>query len=753
MTKGSAAGAVSHSGFHVLLHDVGVSFRRALPVLLAGIVAFCVAVPASTTVVHDISIFNVNYTHDQLKYQLFAQGLGDVVNAFAVVFGAALAVVLFRFLLEKRSATAFFSVGMSRAALFGVRFVVGAACLVIGIGVPFAVSFVLNGAALGIYDGFAGEAAFVALGYILVALVSFLISAIAIAAAGTLLEGVLFAAALLGGVSAALWGLGVIAVRLLVGNAAGAQLYDQAIEVAPSLLNQLSWANPLTFFAQEGASHQYFMASGTNFAPEPGNWMLLAGWLAVALLLCIMASWVFCRRRGEQAEMAGCSPALSLIAVAVVGLAAFGAAMSVLDGVNAAVALTVSFAAFLLVSLLLLLGPLRGRTSRKRAVSCIAGEVCAMAACVVVVATGGLGFSSYIPPAQDVESVEVSYNGSPSYLTEGFSGVSSESSYYYTSYRTYSQESSIELVRSIHGQLIDSARAARETDYEDFQSTVVPYDVVIRYRMKDGSECVRYFNQATIGELSAMLALDNDEHIHELESAVITGSSEGLSDEEYSALTQSPSYSAFRQGAVYAADGALNRIVAVDCTDEERTELLDAMAADLSSLTANERSMPTSATRAALMFTLSPEVDVASFGFSFSDSVSYVTDAWTNTMAWLEEHGVIDELGSELDPAIIESLTLQVDDPYASINEVTSPVSRYFMAYRAEVSGNFWITQDYGSKNTISNQEQIAQILPNLRTGCYMTGGYLVQAKLRGIEAYVYLYLPAELAPDFLSEQ
>ena len=72
------------------------------------------------------------------------------------------------------------------------------------------------------------------------------------------------------------------------------------------------------------------------------------------------------------------------------------------------------------------------------------------------------------------------------------------------------------------------------------------------------------------------------------------------------------------------------------------------------------------------------------------------------------------------------------------------------MAYRSEVAGRYWITQDYGALKVVEEQSKIAQVVPNLRTGCYMTGGYLVQAKLRGIDAYVYFYLPAERVPDFL---
>ena len=185
-------------------------------------------------------------------------------------------------------------------------------------------------------------------------------------------------------------------------------------------------------------------------------------------------------------------------------------------------------------------------------------------------AGGAFGYAGFIPASDDVESVEVSYNGSPSYLTQGFSGVASGSSYYYTSYRSYSRASSIDIVRSLHGQLVDTATQARGTDYEDFQSSIVPYDVVLRYRMKDGGEVARYYRQATVGELSALLALDNDEHTHELENAVITGDTDGLTDEERTELSKSPSYNAYRTGSIYLGDGALNRIMQVECTDEER---------------------------------------------------------------------------------------------------------------------------------------------------------------------------------------
>jgi ABC-2 type transport system permease protein len=732
------------------LHDVLFSSRSALPVFVAGIALFAVLVPVSTCAVNDISVFNVNYTHEQLKYQLYAQSLAPYVNAAAVVLGAVLAIVLFRFLLVKRATTAFFSVGISRVKLFLARLLVGVACVVVCIGVPFAVSLALNVVALGWYDGQLNEFFYTMCGYIVVALVAFALTTVAISCAGTLFETCAFAVAMLLGVTVVLWGTGVLAGQFLVGNAAGASLYGQTAQIAPSLLDANSWLNPLLFFADEGANHQYFKALHPVYYPVLGNFGLIVGWLLVFFVLAACGMALFCRRKGEQAEMAGKAPIMSLFAVAVFGLAAFCIVIKLLGQVDVAVALVVATALFLLVSLVLLFGPLRGRTPRRITFGCVSGELVVMLVTTAVVAGGAFGFASYIPQTEEVESVEVSYNGSPSYLTQGFSGVSGGASYYYTSYRTYFETSSIDIVRSLHGQLADSATASRETNYEDFESSVVPYDVVLRYHMKDGSETVRYYSQATIGELSAMLSLDNDEHAHELETAAITGDSSTLSEDEQSALSESPSYNAYRNGYLYAADGALNRIMTVDITDQERTELLSCMAEDLSKLSASERYAPSQATKVCLMFTLSPELDVSSFGYSFSNTVSYITDSWTHTMSWLKDHDVVDSLSGELDSRVIEQLTFQLDDPYASINKVTQPISRYFMAYRSETSGLFWITQDYGSLKVVEDQAKIAEVLPNLRTGCYMTGGYLVQAKLRGLESYVYFYLPADLAPSYL---
>ena len=732
-------------------HDIFQAFRAALPVLLAGLVTFCVLVPVSTSMVNACSIFNVNFTHDQLKYQLYAQPLGPVVNAACVVLGMALALALFRFMLEKRSTTAYFSLGIDRRGLFASRALVGFAGIAFVVCVPFAVSLALNNMALGIYEGELAAFAYVVAGYVVVALVSFAVTAIATMFAGTLFEALAFSVILLGGVTVVLWGIGAVSKFLLVGDAMGITLYDQDVTVAPSLLESLSWANPVAFFLTEGASKQFFQAVDPVYYPEPGSWQLVAGWAVAYVALSALGAMALVRRSGEQAEMAGKSPALSLVVVCVIGFAVVAVTVMALGSIDIAVALAAGAALFVLVSLALLFGPFRGRAPRRVVVASVAAELAVMAAAIGAIAAGGFGYASYIPATQEVESVEISYDGSPSYLSSNFSGVSGGTSYYFTATRSYRDASTVESIRSIHQQLIASAREAWATDAENFEQTVVPYDISITYHLKDGGTAVRYYRQATVGELSALRVLDNDAHAKELRRAVVTGDTAALTKDEVSSLCESPSYVAYRSGALYVADGILNQIVPVDLTAADRASLQKAMADDLDRLSASDIYAPKSQTRAVIMFTTASEVDVASFGYSFNNALSYVTDSWTSTMTWLEDHGVMAQIGDgEIDPRVIESMTFEADDPYASVNAVTSPQARYFMGYRKENAGSFWVTQDFGAQKTVSDQEDIAKIVPNLRMGYGMDGGYLVQLKLRGLEAYVYCYLPAELAPDDL---
>jgi ABC-2 type transport system permease protein len=265
-------------------------------------------------------------------------------------------------------------------------------------------------------------------------------------------------------------------------------------------------------------------------------------------------------------------------------------------------------------------------------------------------------------------------------------------------------------------------------------------------------------------------------------------------------LRSSQAALAYQTGSIYLADANYNVILPISVDATGRQTLLEALTMDAGAQSLEDRYSQPEQIYGTLLFTNSPATDMTKMGFSFSSAVVPLTPSFTQTHNWLESAGLItrqavqqpgsdataggaaasgadaggaDASGADaddtaasniaasgiptsgIDPALIEEMTFMPDNPYASVvarqsGGAPAPTSRFFIASRSDVPGRFWAVSDFGSLKSISDSGKIAQIAPNLRTACFMTGGYFVQAKLRGIEAYVYYYLPEHQAPAFV---
>ena len=162
----------SSRGKGMVAHDFRVAFTRLVPVLVAALCVFAVLMPVSTAAVADLSVFNVEYTHDQLKFRFFAEDLLPCVIGAAVVLGVACGVRSFGFLLVRRESTALLSLPLSRTTLFATRFGADVIVIVLSIGIALAASLAVNVAALGTWPGEAGQFCYVLVGLVLTALVA-----------------------------------------------------------------------------------------------------------------------------------------------------------------------------------------------------------------------------------------------------------------------------------------------------------------------------------------------------------------------------------------------------------------------------------------------------------------------------------------------------------------------------------------------------------------------------------------------------
>lgn len=732
---------------HPRLHEAACAARDALPALCAALAVLTVLVPVSTAAVPSVSVFNLDYTHEQLKYQLFSPALAPAVTGACAVAGIAFAICLFHFVLARRAVTARFSLGIARCEIFAIRFGVGLVCCAIAVAVPFAVSFALNAASLGVYDGEVAACLYVAAGFVLTAAVSMALSTIAILLAGSPAEATVLTVALIGGVSVLAWTADALCSHLLAGFSWGVAAYNQVAPVEPSILERAELVNPALFFLEEGASKQAFSVLHPVYYPEPGNAALLLGWTAVLIALMALAACLLVFRRGEQAEIAGMNPAISAVGALIVSLAGFAGALSALVAAGTTAALASGCAALAFVSAALLFGPLRGRVPARRVAAGIAAELALVLAVAGVVHGGALGFAAYVPGDGDgVASVEVSVIGDPSRLTSGFAGVTHGSAFYAAASASFDDAASIKTVERAHRELVADAAEPVARD------GVYAYDVLIRYTFRDGRVVSRYYDRARMRTIAGLAGLGGDAATLGMRRAIITGDESGLSKAEAATIEAAPAWACYRRGGAAIADGTLQGARELQLSDADRAGLLVALADDVAAGAGTGAETASAApVRAVLMFSTSLEADMRSMGYSFNAATTYLTDAYGETLAWLRAHGHVAGAGEAAAPEAVapafDELALVRDD--ASLSSASAPVSRWFAGYRSASDDDWWYAgvaaPGSGSPRavSISDASEISRLAGSLRPGCLMTGGWLVRAHVRGETGYTYLYLPS----------
>ena len=176
----------------LLRHDAVFVFGRSGWIFPAGLLIFLILIPFFTAGIPEDSIFNIEVTHDQLKFRLINENMIIPVIAAAFAIGLVTGVSLFRFLQDKRETTIFLSLGMTRTMLFAVRMAAAFSTLALMIAIPMAISVGLNINALGTYQALVRNAIFCWAGIFLIAAVSCIIAVIACLLSGNLMEAMIY---------------------------------------------------------------------------------------------------------------------------------------------------------------------------------------------------------------------------------------------------------------------------------------------------------------------------------------------------------------------------------------------------------------------------------------------------------------------------------------------------------------------------------------------------------------------------------
>ncbi|MCD7982485.1 MAG: hypothetical protein LUF32_09320 [Clostridiales bacterium] len=716
------------------LHDLGYVVGRNYWLFLITVAYFLVTIPFLTAGLSGDSIFNIDVTHDQLKFRLIHDSYLAVVLAGAVVLGMIGGIASFRFLQDKKETTIFFSLGLTRMRLFANRCVSGMVMLFLGIAIPMLVSMGLNIRALGVYDGLIRNTFYLTAGLTVTAVFSFLAAAIVSALAGTMAETIVYWCGLMASPYAVCFALNQLMNRLFWGSAWGAVPYSGTDAVKPDLMTNFAWLDPFTFFYEDMQTHsQYMRPLAEPIVPsiEPGR---LIGWCVAAAVLLVLAIVFMRKRKAEVAGISGTNRILSEWLIAVTSFFVFTLIFSFLYQFSPRLSFVLGVVGFAVVHLFWRKALFSyGTNGLRRGISLAAGVVVSLVICGAF-STGGAGsVERYLDSGQAV-AASVSYVGSPSYLYETATGSSTGRGYYLTSDLTFETEEEIALVQEIQKELIADGRQALATNADDFEQTVIPYDLIFAYTDADGTEHIWYYDRASFAQLEELLALEDTSTVREGVDALFSGTLESESTVWAS--------EAYQSGTLYLSNIWCTQTFELDLSDEQRQELLAAIGADRAAQTAEEFYFPDEQAVAVLMFSRNGEYDCQYYAFNLDNSFVYVTEEDANLIAWLQEYELLDLVTADVE---IESITLQDFDPYIGMNDLSYPFGVYFMSYRADSLDEFMIQKDFGDKNTITGADRIENMKSRLRNGYFMSGGgYLAAVKIAGTEGYVYMFLPEE---------
>ncbi|MFT3952545.1 MAG: hypothetical protein QM689_11485 [Oscillospiraceae bacterium] len=722
----------------VILHDLKATAKKALPVLLILLGVNLLLIPFSTAAVSDRSIFNINYTHLQLKYRFFLAELTPAVLGSAIFSGVVTALLLFRFLHDKRETTVYFALGIKRVHLLFNRIAVGLVSVFLAVLLPMTASVALNAKALGLYDGEAARCAYITAGLTVCAAVSFLITVCACLMAGTRAEAVVSAAGLILAPTALLFGLQLLFTRLFYGNPFGAVSYTSAEPVRDGLVSVFASVSPIGFFYSELAQkNSFYRPLSTAAVPALAPDALIA-WAAILPVLMLAAFFLMKTRRNENASISGADKIMPKILVFECAFVTFCGVFAFLYPAGKVYAWCFSILGAALVGVMLRKGVYHYKSGGIRAFAGLAVGTALPAAAALAVMLASQAYAEHYAESGGISSVSISAAGDPNLIFTASTGTSTGRTYYYTADYTFTDPAEIELVQAVHAQIISDGAAPVLENTDRFADSTVPYDIKLTYTAADGKTACFYYSTAKISTLEALLALEDTQSVKSARETLLNGTLRTGDPSHIRALQ------AYQNGGVYLTDGLYQNTYKLDLDSAQRAQLLTAIAKDETALPAQTRYFPTRRAEAVLLFTFDAEYDLAHFGYRLNNAVLTLTADDANTMAYLREQGLLALLETDTE---VESITFRPFEPFTKVKKFDAPLSFFFLSYCDDSPEGFLTEREFGNDTVITKPERIAAILPNLRNAYFMGGGgYLAAVKLKNVTGYVYLFLPEALA-------
>lgn len=736
----------------VRAHAIRSTLRQFWLLLPLGLGYFLYTIPGSLR-----SFMKPSPDSQEHAYFLLYDGGKPLFLLFGTaVFALLTAFCLFRFLFSEPATGAYFSLGVRRGTLFRIRYGIGAGILTAGILPPMLISLLLN-----LIKNISHAAlllerwGYVALLLWLTAMVIYTLTVLVCTLCGSFAEAAIYTLLLIAAPNLLGWAAGSLIYGLMPGapfDAGSGRFLDSSMftvalpaRYVSSLLERSVPFGPFTFASGDLYQFDYIsLEKDSPYGTASPTWGLPIAWLLVTIAAALLSAFLFQRRRAESAGFACRSRVLGLSASILLGLCVCAAFQNDAFSLSLRIVLGLagSAAALLLAGLTAFRGP--RRLFHGKQWIALPAAFGGIAALVLILYTGCFGRSYYIPAAEDIQSVQISYNGDPNFA-DIYSSMSGDSSFYKAMTEECTSQHDLALITELHRELsrLHPEKGARK-NAESYEDTILYGPVSLQYTLKNGQKIVRNYRTLPVRMKEMLLRLD------ELDSQRAF-----VADRIRRILLEG-------QAEVLLSDTYMQNQLSLPLSLEEESELAECLIADLAGQTTEEHFFPSSDAEAILHISMGEETwwlySDASMAFSLND-------AYPQTLAFLRQRDV---LPSAEPPAFLRAELFLI---------TPIPTFEYFQGEDLFLQ----IRLDYGFFHDVLinngaqiSADQLADILPRLRSCWYasrevylvrlavpndtdVTGDMDAESMMGGDshsmqekEKYIYKFLPADEAPDSL---
>ena len=486
---------------------------------------------------------------------IFFNGSDDIITllfSFSMyVFPAALAFIIFRYVMNKSSVNVYFSLGVSRTSMFLSKYAAGCVMLVLAVSIPLCVSALLNIIILGSSAKMWIPFAYVLINYVLFVLNIFAVTSLLFALVGTSFEAIVYS---------------------VISLASPVMLYTFADSLASNYLVgspyfKVPWATLAHSF--------YIIGEGTYFSDiisiseplimfpfspnlksmnyvqyaQPYEFSHSLFWFFMVVAVSVFACIAYKRRKAEIAGFMGSNSFVTCTAIFIVS--AFISTFvvdSVLTSISKVTLLLIAVLVFIVVYLVVNFISYRSFKKVKRKIWRLPVMVGAYFAVILLTVVLGFFYKNKLPDIEKIKSVSIETETGDVFLKA--SGIGMDKLYYssynndmalypaailadefydHTCVSGFTSATDIERAVGIHKKLIDCNKISidNKSFFASHNKRLVPVSISVIYELEDGSRLTRSFYCATNDILTQLAEFTKSERYKKLATdCIINGEPE-----------------------------------------------------------------------------------------------------------------------------------------------------------------------------------------------------------------------------------